>query len=194
MSESPPSPGEVTRLLQAWSGGDAAALEHLAPLVQAELRRIAAREMSKESPGHLLQPTALVNEAFIRLMGQRSVSWQNRAHFFGVASQAMRRILVDDARARKASKRSALTVALDENVDAGDERTIDLVALDDALVDLERLHARQARVIDLRYFGGLEIDEVAQVLGVSSSTVKLDWQMARAWLRVHLGSGEKPKR
>jgi len=186
VNDQAPHPGEVTRLLQEWSGGDARALDEVVALVQAELKRIASRAMSRESEGHVLQTTALVNEAYIRLLGQRSVTWQNRAHFFGVAGQAMRRILVDEARARKAAKRAAFTVALDESIDAAGERPLDLVALDDALKDLERLSPRQARVIDLRYFGGLEINEVAEVLDVSPSTVKLDWQMARAWLRVHL--------
>ena len=183
--------GAVTGLLQKWGHGDRHALNELVPLVQDELRRIAGRAMARESSGHILQATALVNEAYIRLIGQHSVTWQSRAHFFGVAAQAMRRILVDDARMRKAGKREALTVALDENLHAADERPLDLVALDDALQELEQLHPRQTRVIGLRYFGGLEINEVAEVLGVSASTVKLDWQMARAWLKIRLQGGSR---
>jgi len=182
----PEASPDVTSLLRLWSEGDQNALGELVPLVQAELKRIASRAMSRESQGHILQTTALVNEAYIRLLGQHSVSWQNRAHFFGVAGQAMRRILVDEARARKADKRAGMTVVIDERIDASDERPLDLVALDDLLVTLETLNPRQARVIDLKYFGGLEIAEVAAVLGVSPSTIKLDWQMARAWLKLHL--------
>lgn len=178
--------GEVTSLLRMWSEGNKHALDELVPLVQGELKRIASRAMSRESPGHILQTTALVNEAYLRLLGQRSVSFQNRAHFFGVAAQAMRRILVDEARARKAAKRAALTVALDDNLDVAHERPLDLIDLNDALRKLEELHPRQAHIIALKYFGGLEIEEMAEVLGVSSSTIKLDWQMSRAWLKVQL--------
>jgi DNA-directed RNA polymerase specialized sigma24 family protein len=147
----------VTRLLAAWSSGDAAALEALTPVIQNELHRLAARQMAGERPGHLLQPTALVNEAYLRLVNWKDVQWQNRAHFFGTAAQLMRRVLVDMARARGR-------------------------ALDDALKALEEVDARKSRVVELRYFGGLSHEEAALVMGVSVATVRRDWSLARAWL------------
>jgi RNA polymerase sigma factor (TIGR02999 family) len=180
-------PTNVTQLLVSWSSGDRAALDALTPLVQGELRRLAARFMAGERPGHLLQATALVNEAYLRLIDWKDVRWQNRAHFFGVASQIMRRVLVDLARTRDRAKRGCgqVHVTLSEAVDVPatpESRGVDLVALDDALQTLEKLNARQARVIELRFFGGLSLDEAAHVLGVSVGTVRRDWSLAQAWL------------
>jgi RNA polymerase sigma factor (TIGR02999 family) len=179
-----PSAQEITQLLVAWNNGDTAALEQLTPLVQAELRRLAKRYMAGERQGHILQTTALVNEAFLRLIDWRNVEWRNRAHFFGLAAQIMRRILVDFARARDREKRGgdALLVSLSEAVNVPSERSADLVALDDALHTLEKLDSRQARVVELRFFAGLSLEETAEALKVSLSTVRRDWSMAEAWL------------
>jgi len=181
------TPTNVTQLLVSWSSGDPAALEALTPLVQGELRRLAARFMAGERPGHLLQATALVNEAYLRLIDWKAVQWQNRAHFFGVAAQIMRRVLVDMARNRDREKRGQgqVHVSLSEAADvpvAGAARSVDLVKLDDALKTLEKLNARQARVIELRFFGGLSLEESAHVLNVSVGTVRRDWSLAQAWL------------
>jgi RNA polymerase sigma factor (TIGR02999 family) len=181
------APSNVTQLLASWSSGDQAALEALTPLVHQELYRLAARHMAGERPGHILQPTALVNEAYLRLIDWKDVRWQNRAHFFAVAAQIMRRVLVDAARTRDRAKRGRglLHVSLSEAADlpAGQlSPSIDLVALDDALKTLEGLNARQSRVIELRFFGGLNLDEVAHVLDVSVGTVRRDWSLAQAWL------------
>jgi RNA polymerase sigma factor (TIGR02999 family) len=163
----------------------------LLPLVYAELRHIAARQLGKERPGHTLQPTALVHEVYLRLVDQRRVDWQDRAHFFGVAAQIMRRILVDMARARGRAKRGRrpLHVSLSEAADVPLDTPVDLVALDDALKSLESLHARQSRVIEMRFFGGLDLEETAHVLGVSVGTVRRDWSLARAWLFRELSGG-----
>jgi RNA polymerase sigma factor (TIGR02999 family) len=182
----------VTQLLVSWAGGDHAALEALTPLVHQELRRIAARFMAGERAGHILQATALVNEAYLRLIDWRDVEWQNRAHFFSVASQIMRRVLVDVARTRDRAKRGRgqLHVSLSEAADvpAGPlAGGVDLVALDDALQTLETLSARQARVVELRFFGGLSLEEAAHVLDVSVGTVRRDWSLAQAWLFRELG-------
>jgi RNA polymerase sigma factor (TIGR02999 family) len=179
---------QVTRLLEEVRGGRREALDELLPVVYAELRRIAARYLRAERLGHTLQPTALVNEAYMRLVDQRNVEWQNRAHFYGVAAQVMRRILVDYARARRREKRGGaeVKVPLEDEVVGARERDVDLVRLDDAMDDLARLDAQQARVVELRYFGGLSIEETAEVLGVSDSTVKREWAMARAWLQREL--------
>jgi RNA polymerase sigma factor (TIGR02999 family) len=176
--------GEVTRLLQAWSNGDAAALEQLTPLVYEELRRLAARYMGRERPGHTLQTSALINEAYMRLVDARGVQWQNRAHFFAVSAQVMRRILVDFARARQNLKRGGGTrpVSLDETKVAAPERSADLLALSEALERLAVLSPRQSRVVELRYFGGLTEEEMAEVLSISPRTVRNDWGLARAWL------------
>jgi RNA polymerase sigma factor (TIGR02999 family) len=186
------SPNNVTQLLISWSNGDQAALEALTPLVQQELHRLAARFMAGERAGHILQPTALVNEAYLRLVDWKEARWQNRAHFFGVASQMMRRVLVDEARSRDRAKRGRgqIHVSLSEAtaVTAGPE--VDLVALDDALKTLETLNARQGRVVELRFFGGLSLEEVAHVLEVSVGTVRRDWSLAQAWLFRELGGGE----
>jgi RNA polymerase sigma factor (TIGR02999 family) len=174
----------ITRLLVAWGHGDQGALDALAPLVQQELHRVAARQMAGERPGHLLQPTALVNEAYVRLVDWKNVEWQNRAHFFGMAARIMRRILVDAARARRRNKRggNALHVSLSDVPDAAVSRTQDLVPLDDALKTLETLDPRQGRVVELRFFGGLSLEETSEVLKVSVGTVRRDWSLAQAWL------------
>jgi RNA polymerase sigma factor (TIGR02999 family) len=177
-------PPNVTQLLVAWSGGDRAALEALTPLVHHELRRLAARQMAGERPGHLLQPTALVNEAYMRLVDWKDVQWQNRAHFFGTAAQIMRRVLVDIARTRDRTKRGKgqVHVSLSEAALAAAPQSADLVALDDALRTLEAVDARKCRVVELRYFGGLSLEEAALVLNVSVATVRRDWSLAKAWL------------
>jgi RNA polymerase sigma factor (TIGR02999 family) len=181
-------PHGVTGLLQAWSGGDAAALEQLVPIVYEELHRQAQRYLQREVPGHTLQTTALVHEAYLRLVGQREVGWQNRAQFFGVAAQLMRRILVDYARRHHAAKRggSAIQVPFEEDAVAAAESGVDLVALDDALTRLAGIDPQQARVVELRYFTGLGIEETAEALGISPATVKREWAMARAWLKREL--------
>jgi RNA polymerase sigma factor (TIGR02999 family) len=180
-----PAPEQVTQLLVEWQGGDKRALDRLVPLVYDELRAIAGRHLSRESPSHTLQSTALAHEAYLKLIGQRRVRWQNRAHFFGIAAQMMRRILVDHARHRTRDKRGgqAPTLSLDDALAVTEpEADIDLVALDDALTSLERIDPRGARVIELRFFSGLTIEESAEVLGISPGTVKRDWNAARAWL------------
>jgi RNA polymerase sigma factor (TIGR02999 family) len=183
------TPTNVTQLLASWTGGDRAALEALTPIVHQELHRLAARYMAGERPGHILQPTALVNEAFLRLVDWRDVRWQNRAHFFGVAAQIMRHVLVDVARTRDRAKRGRgqLHVSLSEAVDLPASQPVDLVALDDALKTLQGLNARQSRVVELRFFGGLNLEEVAHVLTVSVGTVRRDWSLAQAWLFRELG-------
>ena len=182
---------EITQLLVAWNNGDHSALEQLAPLVQQELHRLAKRKMAGEGPGHILQTTALVNEAYLRLIDWQNVNWQNRAHFFGLAAKIMRHILVDFARARHRDKRGgdALQVSLSEAADIAQEQSADLVALDDALQTLERLDPRQARVVELRFFAGLSLDETAEALKVSVATVRRDWKMAEAWLFRELSKG-----
>ena len=178
------SPPEVTRLLLAWSDGDETALQRLMPLVYAELRRLAERYMGREREGHVLQTTALINEAFLRLVGARDVQWQTRAHFFAVSAGAMRRILVDFARARDNLKRGGgvRPVPLDEQLVPAVTKSADLLALDQALVRLATLSPRQGQVVELRYFGGMTEEEVADVLHISSRTVRHDWKLARAWL------------
>jgi RNA polymerase sigma factor (TIGR02999 family) len=171
----------VTALLQAWGAGDEEAGRRLVPLVYRDLRRRAAGLLRREAPGHTLQPTALVHEAYLRLVGYPG-PWRNRSQFFGVASNLMRRILVDHARRRRAAKRNAIRVVFDEAVQPAAEREVDLVRLDEALSELCALDARQGGVVELRYFGGLTLDEAAEVLGVSVATVKRAWTMARAWL------------
>ena len=185
------TPQNVTQLLVKWSKGDPNALDALVPLIYNELRRLARHYLQQEKQGHTLSSTALVHEAYLRLVNQRGVTWQNRAHFFGVASQMMRRILVDHARKRAAVKRggNAFTLALDDASWAADSRQVDLVALDDALVGLAKLDERQSRLVELRFFGGLSIEETSEVLGVSTPTVKRDWASARAWLFRELSRG-----
>jgi RNA polymerase sigma factor (TIGR02999 family) len=187
------SPHEITRLLVAWGDGDQAALEELTPLVYDELHRLAHYYMGRERPGHTLQTTALVNEAFTRLIDWKNVRWQSRAHFFGVSAQLMRRILVDFARSRGYRKRGggARAVALDETALVSDEKGADLVALDEALNSLAELDARQSRVVELRFFGGLSVEETAEVLKVSPGTVRREWSLARAWLHRELAVNRK---
>jgi len=179
---------EVTLLLIAWSEGDQAALEKLIPLVYQELRRLAKRYLKRERPGHSLQTTALVHEAYLRLIDSSRVRWQNRAHFFAVSAQLMRRILVDFARSRRYLKRGgeAQHVSLGEALDIAEARGAALIALDDALLALARIDERKSRVIELRYFGGLSVEETAETLKVSTETVKRDWRLARTWLRREL--------
>ena len=175
---------EVTRLLNAWRDGKGDALQELLPLVYQELRRLAHHHMRGERPGHTLQTTAVIHEAYLKLIDQRAVDWQSRAHFFAVASQVMRRILVDHARGRAAEKRGggAPHVALDDVAVVGSEPDMDLVALDEALERLAVLDSQQARIVELRFFGGLTIDEAAAVAGISPATVKREWATAKAWL------------
>lgn len=177
-------PKDVTQLLVDWGKGDKQALDGLMPLVYDELHRIASRYLRRERQGHTLQTTALINEAYMRLVDQNRVSWQSRAHFFGVAAQMMRRILVDHARSHLYAKRGggAQKLTLDEAIATPQERDLDLVALDDALTTLAEIDPQQGRIIELRYFGGLTIGETAEVLSISPATVKRDWNMAKAWL------------
>jgi len=179
---------ETTQMLVAVSNGDRSAAARLMPAVYDELRLLAARCMTAERLDHTLQPTALVNEAYVRLIDQSSVDWRGRAHFFAIAAEVMRHVLVDHARRRNAAKRgaSAQRVTLTESAGVADSDDIDVVALDEALEELNRLNERQRKVIDLRFFGGLTIEEAAHVLEVSPQTVRLDWRMARAWLRQRL--------
>ncbi len=181
---------EVTKLLLAWSGGDQRALEKLAPIVYDELRRLANRYMRRERPGHSLQSTALVHEAYIRLVDYQRMDWQGRAHFFSVAAQAMRRILVEHAR-RKNQKRGGgvQRVSLDDAAEVGGGRQRDLVALDEAMNALALVDARKSKVVEMRFFGGLSIDETAEALEVSPITVKREWRAARAWLYHELAGG-----
>jgi RNA polymerase sigma factor (TIGR02999 family) len=180
-----PPPSDITRLLIAWSDGDRAALESLLPLIERELHRIARRYMRREDPGHTLQTTALVNEAFFRLIDQKSVRWQNRAHFFAISAQIMRRILLNYARDRRRAKRGggAVQVSLSEVAVVGEERPVELLALDEAMGRLASFDERKCRVVELRYFGGLSVEETAEVLGVSAVTVERDWKAAKAWLK-----------
>ncbi|HEX8090246.1 MAG TPA: sigma-70 family RNA polymerase sigma factor [Blastocatellia bacterium] len=178
------SSSEVTGLLIEWCNGDQSALGRLVPLVEKELHRLAHRYMYREHPGHTLQTTALVNEAFLRLMDQKRVRWQNRAHFFGIAAQIMRRILLNYARDQNRVKRGggAIQVSLSEGDAISTEKSIELIALDDALNRLALIDERKSKVIELRYFGGLSVEETAEVLKVSQITVTRDWNMAKAWL------------
>ena len=179
---SPPTP--VTQLLLAWSKGDRDALEDLLPVVYAELRRIAGRYLRHERPDHTLQPTALVHEAYVKLVDQRHAQWQNRAQFFGVAAQLMRRILVDHARAHVAAKRGGgvSPVTLMDAAGASPARGVDVLALDEALTRLTGLYPEQGRLVELRFFGGLTIEETGEAMGLSPATVKRQWAVARAWL------------
>jgi len=176
---------QVTQLLQAWSEGDENALARLMPLVHDELHRLAHQHMRRESAGHVLQTSALINEAYLRLVDQPQIRWQGRAHFFGIAARLMRQILVDEARKRTAAKRggSLIQVPLDEANVMVQEQAANVAALDDALQRLEAIDERQGKIVELRFFGGLSIEETAQVLKVSPGTVMRDWTFARAWLR-----------
>jgi RNA polymerase sigma factor (TIGR02999 family) len=181
----------VSDLLTSWARGDTRARDELLPLVYDELRRVALGYLRRERRGHTLQPTALVHEAYLRLIGQERISWQNRAHFFGVAAQMMRRILVDHARSRAASKRpdAALRVGLDEHAATVQPRECELLMLDRALEELIAFDPRQGRIVELRYFGGLSEHEVANLLSLSRATVTREWQTARAWLYRRITTG-----
>ena len=183
-----PVTSEVTALLVAWEAGDPAALDRLMPVVHDELRQIARRCMARERTNHSLQATALVNEAYLRLVDVRQVAWQNRAHFLAIAARIMRRILVDHARSRGYQKRggAAVLVTLDEAIAPASERTHDVLAIHDALEALAKLDPRRSQVVELRFFGGLSVEEIAAVLHVSDKTVMRDWQLAEAWLRREL--------
>jgi RNA polymerase sigma-70 factor (ECF subfamily) len=187
-----PSP-DVTRLLHQWRDGDEAALAELTPLVYAELRRLAGSYLRRERSGHTLQPTALVNEAYMRLAGQKNSDWQSRNHFIGVAANAMRQILVDHARRHLAGKRGGgnVNLSFEDALSVCDERSADLIALDDALKDLAVMDPRKARAIELRHFGGLTIPEIAQSLSISVATVERDLRMAQMWILRHI-RGENP--
>ena len=187
---------EITQLLQAWGAGDGQALEHLTPLVYAELRRIARGHMRRERQGNnTLQTTALVNEAYVRLVDVAGVRWQDRAHFFAISAQMMRRILVDAARARGSAKRGgpAPRVTLDEGMIVSPVRDRQLLALDDALERLSQFDERKAKVIELRFFGGLSVEETAEVLQISPQSVMRDWKLAKAWLARDIGENHKDR-
>jgi RNA polymerase sigma-70 factor (ECF subfamily) len=188
-----PSPQAVTQLLNDWTNGSEAARDELMPLVYAELRRLAHRHMGRERPGHTLQTSGLVNEAFLRLVDQTNVHWRNRAHFFAIAAQIMRRILVDYARSRRYAKRGggAQRVSLNEALIASEGRSAEVVALDEALEGLAAIDQRKSQIVELRFFGGLSIEEAAEVLGVSPGTVMRDWTLAKAWLRKEMAAGGK---
>jgi RNA polymerase sigma factor (TIGR02999 family) len=190
----PVSP-DVSGLLRAWSGGDKASFDRLLPLVYDELRRMARRHMRGQRSGHTLETTALIHEAYLRLIGQSDVHWQDRAHFFGVAATAMRHILVDHARARQAAKRGgpAQRVSLDEIAAVAPGNPAQLIALDDALRSLAAVDPRKSRVVELKYFGGLTVAEIADVLQVSPETVARDWRLARTWLFRELSKGRSVK-
>jgi RNA polymerase sigma factor (TIGR02999 family) len=184
-----PVRSDVTALLVDLEAGNPRALDELIPLVYAELRSLAASYLRGEGEGATLQPTVLVHEAFLRLIDQRTATWQNRAHFFGVAARVMRRVIIDHARRRKAERRGGgRFVTLDEESGGSIDEPGDLIRIDEALAELEKLDERRARMVELRYFGGLTIEETAQVLGVSPMTVKRDWQLAKAWLQRALTS------
>lgn len=185
------APLEVTQLLNAWCDGNEDALDRLVPLIYKELHRLARHCMRGERPGHTLETTELVNEAYMRLVDWKSVRWQNRAHFFGVAAQTMRRVLVDFARVRRTAKRGGgeVAVSLSEAADVSVERSEDLIALDEALKRLTVIDERKGQIVELRFFGGMSVDETAVVLGVSSRTVMREWSMAQAWLHRELVRG-----
>jgi RNA polymerase sigma-70 factor, ECF subfamily len=183
-----PETHEVTRLLAEWAKGDSSALEELTPLVYRELRQLAASHLRRERPGHTLQPTALVHEAYMRLVDQKNPDWQSRSHFYGVAARLMRQILVDHARRKNAGKRAGFNVPLEDAVSFEVNRSQDLIALDIGLNGLEKIDARKCKAIELRYFGGLSTEEIAQVLEVSPITVRRDLRMAEAWLHREMQS------
>jgi RNA polymerase sigma factor (TIGR02999 family) len=186
----PPEPNEITKLLVASREGDEEALNKLLPLVYQELRRLAGHYLRRERPDHTLQPTALVHETYLRLIDQ-NVSWQNRAHFFGVAAQMMRRILVDHARSRLAAKRGSggVKISLDDALNLSDERAGDFVALDEALERLAEFDPQKSKIVELRFFGGLSVEETAEVLGIGTATVTRQWKMAKAWLYQQVSQG-----
>src|ERR1035438_4410284 len=185
-----PAGGDISTLLRAWRDGDPSALERLTPIVYDELRRLARRYMKRERPGHSLQTAALVNEAYMRLVDYERMQWQNRAHFFAVSSQLMRRILVDHARRHNLKRGGGVPhISLDEAAVVGGDQDTDLVALDDAMNALGRIDPRKVQVVEMRFFGGLSVEETAEVLKVSTVTVKRDWRAARAWLYRELTGG-----
>jgi len=185
------SRNDVTELLVAWNNGNQAARDLLMSLVYDELHRLARQYMRRESPGHTLQTSALVNEAFVRLVDQKNVRWQNRAHFFGIAAQLMRRILVDHARSRQTTKRGGAVqdISFDDALYVSDERNTEVVAVHEALEQLSKFDYRKGQIVELRFFGGLSIDETAEVLGVSPGTVMRDWTLSKAWLRREISAG-----
>ena len=187
---------DVTLLLQAWNTGDRGALDRLLPLVYAELKRVAHNHLQREKPGQTLQPTALVNEAYVRLVQIKRMTWQGRAHFFAMCSRLMRQILVDAARARGVAKRGggAMTIALADDVLPVGDPLPDVEALDDALTALERVDPRKCRVVELRFFGGLSVEEIAEALDVSTDTVSRDWKFAKTWLFRELRDGRPSPR
>ena len=191
-----PSPDDITGLLMAWGRGDKAALDRLMPLVYQELRRLARRQMRRERPGDTLQTTALVNEAYLRLVDYERVQARDRNHFLAIAAQAMRRILVERARNRRSDKRGSnpQRISLDEVADLAEARAADLLALDEALQALSTIDPRKAQLVELRYFGGLTIEETANVLGVSTPTVERDWHTARIWLYREISQGKQVTR
>jgi RNA polymerase sigma-70 factor, ECF subfamily len=191
-----PSPKSITELLIDWRDGDETALDKLMPLVYEELRRLARYYMRRERPGHTLQSAALVNEAYLRLVDHKGMQWQNRAHFYAVASQAMRRILVDHARSRQYLKRGGANqmVALDEAANTVQKQAADVLALDDALTDLSAIDPRKSQIVEMRYFGGMTVEETAEVLGLSPVTVMRDWSTAKAWLLRAIRTGESAEK
>jgi len=190
------SPDDITGLLMAWGGGDKAALDRLMPLVYQELRRLARRQMRREREGDTLQTTALVNEAYLRLVDYERVQARDRSHFLAIAAQAMRRILIERARSRRSDKRGSnpQKISLDEVTEVADARAADLLALDEALQTLSTIDPRKAQLVELRYFGGLTIEETANVLGVSTPTVERDWRTARIWLHKEISQGKQVNR
>jgi RNA polymerase sigma factor (TIGR02999 family) len=182
-------PPNITHVLERWSNGEQSALDELLPLIYKELRRLAASYLRRERRDHTLQPTALINEVFLRLIDQHDIKWQNRAHFFGVAARLMRRILVDHARAHQAAKRGGehYSLSLSKADRIGGQPTLDILTLHLTLQRLEQLDPQQARIVELRFFGGLTIEESAEVLSISHATVEREWKMARAWLRQEMG-------
>jgi RNA polymerase sigma factor (TIGR02999 family) len=190
-SQVPPK-DEVTQLLRAWGEGDGGALERLAPVVERELHRLAHYCMARENPGHTLQTTALVNEVYLRLVDVKAVSWQDRAHFFAISARMMRRVLTDFARSRNYQKRGggAMQISLDEGLVVTPEKDADILALDEALSRFAEVYPRQSQVVELRFFGGLEVEETAEALKISTVTVKRDWRFAKSWL-LRAMSGEK---
>lgn len=183
-------PAEITQLLVNWSRGNEAAFEQLVPLVYPELKRLARRYMGRENPGHTLQTSALINEAYLRLVDQQSVEWQDRAHFYRMAAQVMRHILIDHARKRRFQKRGAgaTHVPIDELMIAANERATELVALDDALDALAAIDTRKVQIVELRFFGGLTVEETAQVMNLSPITIKREWRSAKAWLQTEVSA------
>ncbi|HEV7745890.1 MAG TPA: sigma-70 family RNA polymerase sigma factor [Pyrinomonadaceae bacterium] len=182
-------PEGITQLLVRWNGGDKTALDQLMPLVQSELRRLAGNYLRRERPGHTLQPTALVNEAYLRLVDQKKANWQNRAQFYGIAAQLMRRILVDHARQHNAAKRGGSDqqrLSITSAHDVSDKPNLDLLALHEALEELAAIDPQQGRIVELKFFGGLSIEETAEVMHLGHATIERDWKMARAWLRLKL--------